>query len=234
MLEAERKVLKVCWEFVHFFKKFRTNRSDSEWLSDGSVIMNSSFNGEVWNKEQYKMGGSDGQWRQMCGARTNRCTERWGGVCALGGGGGVWDDGWLRGLRADCGWVRDRHTHRERASRPPKWQSVRNLRVFAADPYTLAQHFLNLSSVFSGHKWISSLPLFFFHTLYLLRCYHHTKNTHTDTHTSIWIHMHTNIPFTSITYDSCLCCSANKECVWRHRFSVWGNNPCNIPRTHLH
>lgn len=59
------------------------------------------------------MGGSDGQWRQMCGARTNRCTERWGGVCALGGGGGVWDDGWLRGLRADCGWVRDRHTHRE-------------------------------------------------------------------------------------------------------------------------
>lgn len=75
--------------------------------------MNSSFNGEVWNKEEYKMGGSDGQWRQMCGARTNRCTERWGGVCALGGGGGVWDDGWLRGLRADCGWVRDRHTHRE-------------------------------------------------------------------------------------------------------------------------
>lgn len=39
--------------------------------------------------------------------------QRWGGVCALGGGGGVWDDGWLRGLRADCGWARDRHTQRE-------------------------------------------------------------------------------------------------------------------------
>lgn len=47
MLEAERKVLEVCWEFVRFLKKIRTNRSDSEWLSDGSVIMNSSFNGEV-------------------------------------------------------------------------------------------------------------------------------------------------------------------------------------------
>lgn len=153
--------------------------------------MNSSFNGEVWNKEQYKMGGSDGQWRQMCGARTNRCTERWGGVCALGGGGGVWDDGWLRGLRADCGWVRDRHTHRERASRPPKWQSVRNLRVFAADPYTLAQHFLNLSSVFSGHKWISSLPLFFFpHTIPFKMLPPHQKHTHRHTHQHLNTYAH--------------------------------------------
>ena len=46
-----------------------------------------------------------------------------------------------------------RESMREREQgRPPKWQSVRNLCVFAADPYTLAQHFLNLSSVFSGHK----------------------------------------------------------------------------------
>lgn len=196
--------------------------------------MNSSFNGEVWNKEEYKMGGSDGQWRQMCGARTNRCTERWGGVCALGGGGGVWDDGWLRGLRADCGWVRDRHTHRE--SKQATQVAV------SQKPACVCCWPLHISTTLPQFVFcvlwpqMNFLPpsFFFFHTLYLLRCYRHTKNTHTDTHTSIWIHMHTNTPFTSITYNSCLCCSANKECVWRHRFSVWGNNPCDIPRTHLH
>lgn len=46
--------------------------------------------------------------------------------------------------------VGERERQGERAGHPSGSQS--ETCVFAADPYILAQHFLNLSSVFSGHK----------------------------------------------------------------------------------
>ena len=114
---------------------------------------------------------------------TRRCTVRWRwSYSPLGRGeGGWWEGGrlsswvasWLRGWS----WVSE--WEREAESRPPKRQSEKPVCVFAADPYTLAQHFLNLSSVFSGHKWISSTTTTNAST---------PKHTHTDTHT----HTHTD------------------------------------------
>lgn len=46
----------------------------------------------------------------------------------------------------------ERGRESERETEQATQVAVRNLCVFAADPYTLAQHFLNLSPVFSGHK----------------------------------------------------------------------------------
>lgn len=115
----------------------------------------------------------------MCGRdkcvihrRTQMCRKvGWSRKSELGGCLSRWVasmlEGWL--------WVSKRHPHTHTTSRPPKWQSVRNLRVFAADPYTLAQHFLNLSSVFFDHKWISSLLFFFPH--HLSRIQHPTATT---------------------------------------------------------
>ena len=70
-------------------------------------------------------------------------------VCVFGGG---WEEGGecvlVGGLSAGLIAVDG-----ERLARPPKWHPPQKKTcMVAGDPYTLPEHFLNLSSVFLRHK----------------------------------------------------------------------------------
>lgn len=71
----------------------------------------------------------------------------------------VWFEGMGDARLQDWAWCRVWDS----LPRPPKWQKTC---VFAADPYTLTEHFLNLSCVFLRPKRISSLSQPPFETLH--------------------------------------------------------------------